>query len=131
MRKTFPLDIEGRHRDRTVEAAKHDIRKYIQRERRKALPAGADFWDFDCRFGADRESARPIHFAAITPSIDEAARSGAAAFHIEILARAAQRSARPDGAPRRSDDDTGLDDGAAAGGGADATDGTDGAARHG
>jgi hypothetical protein len=134
MRKTFPLDIEGRHRDRTVEAAKHDIRKYIQRERRKALPSGADFWDFDCRFGADRESARPIHFAAITPSIDEAARSGAAAFHIEIVARAAQRSARPDGARPKTDDAAGPGDEAADDGGADATDdadGADGAARHG
>ncbi|MEH3086386.1 MAG: DUF6172 family protein [Xylophilus ampelinus] len=99
MRKTFPLDIEGRHRDRVVEAAKHDIRKYVQRERRKALPAGADFWAFDCRFGTDREAAHPIEFAAITAHVDEAARAGAPAFYLEILARPAQRGPRPERAP--------------------------------
>ncbi len=134
MRKTFPLDIEGRHRDRVVEAAKHDIRKYIQRERRKPLPDGADFWDFDCRFGPDRDTAQPIHFAAITPSIDEAVRSGAAAFHIEILARAAQRSARPEGAGRPQDGDAGTGDDATVGEGTDNDSdngGPGGPARHG
>ena len=53
MRKTYHLDIEGRHPERLLEAAKHDIRKYLKRERRKPLPAGADIWDFDARFGQD------------------------------------------------------------------------------
>jgi hypothetical protein len=51
MKKTFPLDIEGRHRDRVVDALKHELRKYVRRERRRALPPGVDFLDFDCRSG--------------------------------------------------------------------------------
>ena len=52
MRKTYPLRPEGKHPDRVLDAVKHDIRKYMKRERRDPLPEGADFWDFDCRFGA-------------------------------------------------------------------------------
>ncbi|MDO8262181.1 MAG: DUF6172 family protein, partial [Gallionella sp.] len=51
MRKTYQLNIEGKNRDRLLEAAKHDIRKYVKRERARALPEGVDFWDFDCKFG--------------------------------------------------------------------------------
>ena len=47
MRKTYPLHIDGRHPDRVLDAVKHDVRKYLKRERRRDLPEGADFWDFD------------------------------------------------------------------------------------
>ena len=59
MKKTFPLAIEGRHRDRVVEALKHELRKYVRRERRRPLPAGVDFLDFDCRFVAAEAGAEP------------------------------------------------------------------------
>jgi hypothetical protein len=49
MRKTYPLHIDGRHPDRVLDAVKHDVRKYLKRERRRDLPEGADFWDFDCK----------------------------------------------------------------------------------
>ena len=67
MRRTYRLDIEGKNRDRLVEASKHDIRKYIRRERRKELPKGADFWDFDTRFGTDEASAE-VEAAAGRPA---------------------------------------------------------------
>ena len=54
MRKTFELRPEGRHPDRVLDAIKHELRRYMKRERRRALPEGADFWDFDCRLGADQ-----------------------------------------------------------------------------
>ena len=44
MRKTYLLNIEGKNRDRLLEASKHDIRKYVKRERSRALPEGVDFW---------------------------------------------------------------------------------------
>ena len=47
MRKIFELRPEGKHPDRVLEAVKHEIRKYIKRERRRDLPEGAHFWDFD------------------------------------------------------------------------------------
>ena len=57
MKKTFQLRPEGKNPERVLEAIKHEIRKYLLRERRKPLPAGADYWDFDCRFGASLETA--------------------------------------------------------------------------
>ncbi len=99
MRKTFQLAIEGRHPDRVREAVKHEIRKYIKRERRRALPDGADYWDFDCRFGPAQAEAVAAHLSAITGLIDGVAAAGGAQFYVELLARAAKRKPRPaDGA---------------------------------
>ena len=67
MRKTYLLNIEGKNRDRLLDASKHDIRKYVKRERSRALPAGVDFWDFDCKFGLIPESAAPAHLATVIP----------------------------------------------------------------
>jgi hypothetical protein len=100
MKKTFQLAIEGKNRDRLLEATKHEIRKYMQRERRKALPPDTDFWDFDCRFGTSAESAAAIHPAEITEHINQAAASGATAFYLELLAKPAVRQARATPADR-------------------------------
>jgi hypothetical protein len=95
MKKTFNLKIEGKNPDRVLEATKHEIRQYAKRERNKPLPTGVDFWDFDCKFGADESSASVVHFAAITESIDAAVASGASSFYLEILAKAGVRVPRP------------------------------------
>ena len=95
MKKTFQLHIEGKNRDRVLDAVKHEIRKYIRRERRHTLPEGADYWDFDCRFGATPEAAEVAHLSALTGLIDGVAREGGERFYIEILARTAQRKLRP------------------------------------
>lgn len=100
MRKTFPLHIDGRHPDRVLEAVKHEIRKYIKRERRRELPEGADFWDFDCRVGADKEAAEVVHLAALTDSINRLAEAGSAQLYVEILARAAHRTVRNPAVPQ-------------------------------
>ena len=94
MRKTFQLRPEGKHPDRHLEAVKHEIRKYIQREKRRDLPKDMDYWAFDCRFGVDANSARAIHVEEITPSIDAVVKAEGAQFYIEILARAAKRGPR-------------------------------------
>mgnify|MGYP007061715364 FL=1 len=103
MRKTFQLQVEGKHPDRLLEAIKHEIRKYIKRERGHALPAGADFWDFDCRFGTAADSAETIHLSAITASIDHVVAEGGKQFYLEILARPATRKPRPAGEAAPSD----------------------------
>ncbi len=87
MRKTYLLHIEGKNRDRLLDAARHDIHRYLRRERRRALPEGARFWDFDCRFGSTQEDAHPVQVDEITGLIDEVARSGAAQFYVEIMAK--------------------------------------------
>ena len=97
MRKTFPLAVEGKHPDRLLDATKHEIRKYMKRERRRDLPEGMDYWAFDCQFGPTQDEAQPVHVAAITERIDEAVAAGAPQFYVEILARAAKRQHQAQG----------------------------------
>ncbi|MBP9735346.1 MAG: hypothetical protein KBD82_06900 [Rhodoferax sp.] len=94
MRKTFLIKIEGKHPDRLLDAAKHEIRQYLKRERRKALPGGADYWDFDCRFGENPECAESVHVAQLTALIDGAAQGSAASFYLELIAKPALRTQR-------------------------------------
>ena len=54
MKKTFPLKDPAKADARVLEAIKQDVRKYVKRERRKALPTGVDFWDFNCQLGLDQ-----------------------------------------------------------------------------
>ena len=95
MKKTYQLTAEGKNTDRLLDAIKHELRKYVKRERRRELPAGADYWDFDCRFGATQETAQPAHLSTLIGLVDGVAREGGSQFYIEILAKAAQRKTRP------------------------------------
>ena len=95
MKKTYALNIEGKNRDRLLDAAKHDIRKYVKRERARALPAGVDFWDFDCKLGADQASAAALHFANLISSVDALAKEGADTFYVEVVTQHGHRTARP------------------------------------
>lgn len=95
MKKTFQLNIEGKNRDRVLDAIKHEVRKYIQRERRRALPPGVDFWDFDCKFGLTQASAEVAHLSALTGLMDGMAQEAGEQFYIEILAKHGHRRPRP------------------------------------
>lgn len=95
MKKTFKLNIEGKNRDRLVEATKHEIRKYIKRQRRVPLPVGVDFWDFDCRFGINEADAVVVHFATLTGLIDTVVKDGGEAFFLEMLVKSGVRSYKP------------------------------------
>jgi hypothetical protein len=92
MRKTFPLEVPNHKPPRVVEAIKAEIRKYLKRERRKPLPEGVDFWDFDCRSGKDAESAAAVHVTEITKPIDTASQESWPAIYIEILAKPGHRA---------------------------------------
>lgn len=94
MRKTYPLTAEVRHPDRVLDAVKHDIRKYLKRERRRALPEGMDYWDFDCRVGPNMEAATVVHLSAVIGLVDAAAREGAASVYVELLAKPMKRLPR-------------------------------------
>ena len=87
MKKTFPLTSPTLQPARVVEQIKADVRKYEKRERKKKLPEGVDFWDFDCRIGQGAAEAEMKHVEEITGAIDQAAASGAEAVFIEILAK--------------------------------------------
>lgn len=94
MKKTFPLTSPNHQPARVVEQIKGDVRKYLKRERRKALPEGVDFWDFDCKVGQGENAPEPRHEKEIVPSIDAAAAAGAASVYIEILAKPGHRKSR-------------------------------------
>ncbi len=95
MKKTFQLKPDGKHPDRVLEAVKHEIRKYLKRERRRELPAGADFLDFDCKLGAAESSAVDVHAGNLIESIDTIAKEGGVQCYVEILAKAGHRKVRP------------------------------------
>ena len=97
VRKTFKLQVEGKNPDRVLDAHKHEIRKYVKRQRRVPLPAGVDFWDFDCKFGSTEESAETVHLAEIITRIDAAVAEGADQFFVELLAKEGHRRVRPAG----------------------------------
>jgi len=94
MKKTFQLKVEGKNRERLLEAAKHDIRKYFKRERAKALPKGVDFWDFDCKSGYSEASAAVVPEAGLIKSIDEIVKDGGEQFYVEVLAKPGIKVAR-------------------------------------
>lgn len=95
VRKTYRLDIEGKHPERLLEAGKHDIRRYIKRERGKALPADADFWDFDSKAGIDEASAQPVPLAGLIRAVDALVAAGNTQFYVEVLRRPGKRAPRP------------------------------------
>jgi hypothetical protein len=96
MRKNFPLHIDGRHPDRVLDAVKHEVRKYLKRERRRDLPEGVDFWDFDCKCGLQASDAELVHVAALITSIDALAKAEAKSVYVEILAKHGKRSPKPE-----------------------------------
>lgn len=99
MKKTFPLSQEGKHPDRVLEAIKHEIRQYVRRERRRTLPEGVDFLDFDCRVGAAKESSEAAHLAALTWLVDAIAKTDAAQVYVEVVAKPGHRKARVESPP--------------------------------
>lgn len=88
MKKTFKLTHPKIKPARLVESIKHEIKKYLARERRKALPEGTDYWTFDCQFGASADKAEDIYSSEINKRIDAAFEQELTEFYIVILARA-------------------------------------------
>jgi hypothetical protein len=91
MKKTYPLTFEGKNPDRVLDAVKNDIRKYVKRCRAAKLPAGVDFWDFDCKVGADKDTAQSVHVAEVTKPVDALAQAGHTSVYVEIEAKHGQR----------------------------------------
>lgn len=95
MKKTYPLTVEGKHPDRVLDAVKHDIRKYFKRERSRPVPAGADFWDFDCQVGESAEAAQVVRVGAVIETVDAIAKGGAAAVYVHIQSKHGVRVPAP------------------------------------
>ncbi|PCI49611.1 MAG: hypothetical protein COB51_03940 [Moraxellaceae bacterium] len=95
MKKTFNLTDQKMPLPRLIDSIKHEVKKYIKRERKKPLPEGVDFWDFDCRFGADEAASDVIHVSAINKNISQAELEQLESFYLEILAKPGQRTKKP------------------------------------
>ncbi len=91
MKKTFKVTHPKIKKDRLIEAVRHDVKKYIKRERNKKLPDGVDFWDFDCKYGNTEEEAKEIHLSEINKYIDQAQQQQLDSFYLEILAKPGHR----------------------------------------
>ena len=91
MKKTYQLVHPKIKLARVVDSVKHDVKKYLKRERNKALPEGADYWDFACKFGATEATAEVVHYNEINKAIDKSQEQGLTSFYIEILAKPAVR----------------------------------------
>jgi hypothetical protein len=86
MKKTFPLSAAGKADARVVDSVKHEVRKYVKRERKKPLPADHELWDFACKVGVDQLSAESKRLGEVSAAIDTVARTGAKSVYLEILA---------------------------------------------
>lgn len=91
MKKKFALSHPKIAYPRLIEAAKGDVKKYLKRERNKALPEGADFWSFDCKFGQTEDLAEVISVPQINEKISFAESQEWASFYLEIFAVPKQR----------------------------------------
>lgn len=91
MKKTFELTHPKIKVARMVEAVKHEVKKYLKRERNKTLPEGSDYWGFDCKFGKTEQTADVIHVSEINKQIDLIEEAGLTSFYLEILAKAEAR----------------------------------------
>jgi len=91
MKKTISLTHPKLKPARLVDSIKNDVKKYIKRERNKTLPGDADYWDFDCKYGATEADASEIHLTEIGKCIDRAVELELESFYLEILAHPATR----------------------------------------
>lgn len=84
MKKTIQLTHEKIKYPRMVDGAKSEVRKYIKRERRRDLPAGVDYWDFDCKFGDTEADAKVIHLSEIDACITDIGKRELTSFYVEV-----------------------------------------------
>ena len=92
MKKTYKITHDKIKPARLIDSVKHDVKKYLKRERNKQLPKGVDFWDFDCKYGINEEEADVVHVSELNKYIDEAETNKLKSFYIEILAAPGYRN---------------------------------------
>jgi hypothetical protein len=92
MKKIYRLNEKNKSTERQVDSIKHEVKKYIARERRKKLPDDVDFWDFECKIGDNEEAAASIHLSDINEGISKVAAANTESFYLEILVKPATRT---------------------------------------
>jgi len=102
MKKTFPLHLPDKTDSRVIVAIQVTLNKYVKRERGKTLPIGADRWIFQCRVGANSETAQPCQVPEIPAAIAAVALAEHPEVYVEILAEPRLRTGVADGAEKGS-----------------------------
>ena len=88
MKKIFKLTDQKKHEDRVLDGVKHEIRKYVKREKNKKLPDSKyTYWGFDCKIGATPASAKTVDLESLIKELDAVKASGATECYVEILAK--------------------------------------------
>ncbi|MCX6967668.1 MAG: DUF6172 family protein [Verrucomicrobia bacterium] len=100
MKKTFPLHLPDQTGSRVLASIQVTLNKYVKRERRKALPTGADRWIFQCRVGANLETALPCELAEIPAGMAAVALAEHPEVYVEILAAPGTKIAVTEGAEK-------------------------------
>jgi len=89
VKKIFKLTDPKKNEDRVLEAIKHEIRKYVKREKKKDLPEKETmYWDFDCKVGNSVEDAKEVIFEELIKALDTLKASGATEVYVEVIAKA-------------------------------------------
>lgn len=91
MKKVFQLTSEKKTPERQLDAIRHEIKKYMARQRKKAVPEGFETWNFDCAIGATPEQTTVIQAHEIAQHIDRLVVDSQTSFYLEIIARAAHK----------------------------------------
>lgn len=91
MKKTFQLISEKKTPERQLDAIRHEIKKYLARQRKKKVPEGFETWNFDCAIGPTPEAKTVIQVQEISQHIDRLVADDHTAFYLEIIARAANK----------------------------------------
>lgn len=97
MKKTFKLDHPKIKVPRVVDSVKHEIRKFLKKERKKPLPAGTKYWGFECKFGQSEETAVEVPVTSLVDNIDDLVANNIMTIHVEITAKAMKAGETPPG----------------------------------
>lgn len=88
MKKTFKLDHPKIKVPRVVDSVKHDIKKFLKKERSKPLPEGARYWGFDCKVGQSEDTAVAVEQPSLMKQIDELVENNIMTIYVEITPKA-------------------------------------------
>ncbi|MFT6631258.1 MAG: hypothetical protein ACJAS4_001207 [Bacteriovoracaceae bacterium] len=95
MKKTFTLKDPVKKVERVADAIKHEVKKYLKRERNKTVPDKVDFWDFDCRIGDNVGKNTKIEVSEISSNIDKFVAEEKETFYLEIIAKPGFKISKP------------------------------------
>jgi hypothetical protein len=88
MKRTFNLDHPKIKVPRIVDSIRHDIKKFLKKERKKPLPSGTKYWGFNCKLGSSEDTAVEVPLSALTKSIDELVEKQIMTIYVEITPQA-------------------------------------------